>query len=69
MHEKPSVETDLPDRSIIHPARQKQQGHPQQARAEAVESLGFVSLLRKCLVEFIRLMERGVNAPTMNVNH
>jgi hypothetical protein len=34
--------------AAIHqiPARQKQQGHPQQAQAEAVESLGFVGLLR-----------------------
>ncbi len=28
------------------PARQKQQGHPQQAQAEAVESLGFAGLFR-----------------------
>ncbi len=50
------------------PARQKQHGHPQQAQAEAVESLGFAGLFRKCPVEFIRLVERGVNAPTMNVS-
>jgi hypothetical protein len=33
---------------VIHriPATQKQQGHPQQAQAEAVESLGFADLLR-----------------------
>ena len=33
----------------IHPSNppsQKQQGHPQQAQAEAVESLGFAGLLR-----------------------
>ena len=45
------------------PARQKQQGHPQQAQAEAVESLGFAGLLQKCPVEFIRLVERGVKCP------
>ncbi len=39
--------------SSIHriPARQKSQGHPRQAQAEDIE----------CLVEFIRLVERGVN--------
>lgn len=30
--------------------------------------LGFKGLLQKCPVEFIRLVQRGVNAPTMNVN-
>jgi hypothetical protein len=34
-----------------------------------VESDGFAGLLRqKCPVEFIRLVEREVNALTMNVN-
>jgi hypothetical protein len=47
---------------------QKQQRHPEQAQAEAVESLGFAGLLRKCPVEFIHLVERGVNALTMNAN-
>jgi hypothetical protein len=30
--------------------------------------LGPRRLAQKCPVEFIRLVERGVNAPTMNVN-
>ena len=51
-----------------NPARQQQQGHPQQTQSKAVERLGFAGSLRSAPAEFIRLVERGVNAPTLNVN-